>query len=106
MTDFSTLIIGGVLSIITSIIAGIAIHRTNKSSDRLDKTINDVVILQQTAVNDGHVRRIVKEELQPLSANTEKMLDSMHKIEVYIAEQKGYLTARAEAKRRATDIPK
>lgn len=104
--DLTTLIIGGVVSLCTSILAGVAIHRANKSSDLLEKVINDVTVLQQTAVNDSHVRKIVKEELQPLSANSEKMLASMHNIEIYIAEQKGYQAARLEAQRRVTDTPK
>lgn len=102
--DLTTLIIGGTISLCTSIIAGVAIHRANRSSDALEKIINDVTVLQQTAVNDGHVRRIVKEELQPLSVNSEKMLDSMRNIEIYIAEQKGYQAARLEAQRRVTDV--
>lgn len=101
--DLTTLIIGGVVTLITSILAGVAVHRVNKTRDRLDQTINDVTVLQQTAVNDSHVRKIVKEELQPLAINSEKMLESMHKIEMYIAEQKGYYAAKAEARRRATD---
>jgi len=49
------------------------------------------------------VRKIVKEELQPLSVNSEKMLASMHNIELYIAEEKGRKAAILEAQRRATD---
>lgn len=104
--DLTTTIIGGVISLCISIIAGVAIHRTNKVRDSVDKAVNDITVLQQIAVTDSHVRRIVKDELQPLAANTEKMLASMHNIEIFIAEQKGYNTARLEAKRsRSTDIP-
>ena len=42
---------------------GVAIHRTNKKSDAIDKLESDVTILQQIAVTDSHVRKI-KEELQ------------------------------------------
>lgn len=102
--DLTILIIGGVISIIVSILAGVAVHRVNKTRDLLEKTVNDVVVLQQTAVNDGHVRRIVKEELQPLSVNSEKMLEIIRNIEIHIAEQKGYQAARLEAQqRRVTD---
>lgn len=102
--DLTTLIVGSVVSLITAILSGVAIHRTNKKSDVIEKLENDVTILQQIAVTDSHVRRIVKEELQPLSVNSEKMLDSMRNIEIYIAEQKGYQAARLEAsQRRVTD---
>ena len=104
MIDITTLIVGGIASLMSAILAGIAIHRANRSKDTLEKMVNDVTVLQQTAVNDGHVRKIVKEELQPLSANSEKMLASMHNIEIYIAEQKGYQAARLEAQRRITDV--
>lgn len=102
--DLTTLIIGSTVSLITAILSGVAIHRTNKKSDAIDKLESDVTILQQIAVTDSHVRKIVKEELQPLSVNSEKMLSSMHNIEIYIAEQKGYQAARLEAQRRVTDI--
>lgn len=101
--DLTTLIIGGTISLCTSILAGVAIHRTNKKTEVIERLENDVTILQQIAVTDSHVRKIVKEELQPLSVNSEKMLISMHNIEIYIAEQKGYQAARIEAQRRATD---
>jgi CRISPR/Cas system CSM-associated protein Csm2 small subunit len=99
-------IIGGVISLCVSIIAGVAIHRTNKARDAIDKAVNDITVLQQIAVTDSHVRKIFKEEVMPLSLNSEKMLASMHNIEIFIAEQKGYNAARLEAKRsRSTDTP-
>lgn len=101
--DITTLIIGSTVSLITAILSGVAIHRTNKKSDAIDKLESDVTILQQIAVTDSHVREIVKEELQPLSANSEKMLASMHNIELYIAEEKGRKSARIESVRR-TDL--
>lgn len=110
MDQLVTLIIGGTLTLVTSILAGVAVHRVNKNKDMLDKTINDVTVLQQTAVSDSHVRKIVKEELQPLSVNSEKLLEGMRKVELFIAEQKGYYAARsevkAEAKRRVSDQPR
>lgn len=103
--DLTTLIIGSTFSLITAILAGVAIHRTNKKAEVIEKLENDVTILQQIAVTDSHVRKIVKEELQPLSINSEKMLTSQHNIEIYIAEQKGYQAARLEAQRRVSDNP-
>lgn len=106
MDSITTTIIGGVISLCVSVIAGVAIHRTNKARDSIDKAVNDIIVLQNTAVNDSHVRRVVKEELQPLAANSEKVLEGMHKIQIFIAEQKGYTSARLEAKRsRASDTP-
>lgn len=101
--DLTTLILGGVVSLVTAILSGVAIHRTNKKSDVIEKLENDVTILQQIAVTDGHVRKIVREEVYPLAINSEKMLNSMHNIEIYIAEQKGYQAARLEAQRRVVD---
>ena len=87
------------------VVAGVALHRVNKQTDRIDEYGSAITTLQNTAVNDSHVRKVVKEELQPLSVNSEKMLSSMHNIEIYIAEQKGYQAARLEAQRRVTDNP-
>ena len=101
--DITPLIVGAIVSLITTILAGVALQRVNKNSALMDKVINDVTVLQQTAVNDSHVRKIVKEELQPLASNSEKMLASMHNIELYIAEEKGFKVAKAEAQRRITD---
>lgn len=103
--DLTTLIIGSTFSLITAILAGVAIHRTNKKTEVIEKLENDVTILQQIAVTDSHVRKIVREEVQPLAVNSEKMLTSMHNIEIYIAEQKGYQAARIEAQRRVSDNP-
>ena len=101
--DITPLIIGSIFSLLTAILAAVAIHRTNKKTDTIEKLENDVTILQQIAVTDSHVRKIVREEVQPLAINSEKMLASMHNIEIYIAEQKGYQAARLEAQRRAVD---
>lgn len=101
--DITPLIVGAIVSLITTVLAGVALQRVNKNSALMDKVINDVTVLQQTAVNDSHVRKIVKEELQPLASNSEKMLASMHNIELYIAEEKGFKAAKAEAQRRITD---
>ena len=101
--DITPLIVGAVVSLVTTILDGVALQRVNKNGALMDKVINDVTVLQQTAVNDSHVRKIVKEELQPLAANSEKMLASMHNIELYIAEEKGFKAAKAEAQRRIKD---
>jgi hypothetical protein len=102
--DLTALIIGGVVSLCVSIMAGVAVHRSNRARDAVERNTNDITVLQQIAVTDSHVRKIVKEELQPLSVNSEKMLASMHNIELYIAEEKGRKAALLEAQqRRATD---
>ena len=105
MDPLTTSIIMGVITLITSILAGVAIHRSNRRDDTVEKNTQDITVLQQIAVTDSHVRRIVNEELQPLRLNSERMLTSMHNIELYIAEQKGQHTARLEAQRRVTDNP-
>ena len=103
MDPLTTSIIMGVITLITSILAGVAIHRSNRRDDTVEKNTQDITILQQVAVTDGHVRKIIKEELQPLSLDSEKMLAIMHNIELYIAEEKGFKAARVEAQRRITD---
>ena len=103
MDPLTTSIIMGVITLITSILAGVAIHRSNRRDDTVEKNTQDITILQQVAVTDGHVRKIIKEELQPLSLDSEKMLAIMHNIELYIAEEKGFKAARVEAQRRVTD---
>jgi hypothetical protein len=102
--DYTSLIITGVISLVFSVVAGVALHRVNKQTDRIDEYGSAITTLQNTAVNDSHVRKVVKEELQPLSSNSEKMLASMHNIELYIAEEKGRKAAILEqAQRRVTD---
>ena len=103
MDTLTTSTIMGVITLITSILAGVAIHRSNRRDDTVEKNTQDITILQQVAVTDGHVRKIIKEELQPLSLDSEKMLAIMHNIELYIAEEKGFKAARVEAQRRITD---
>lgn len=101
--DLTTSIIVGVITLVTSILSGVAIHRSNRRDDAVDKNTQAITVLQQIAVTDSHVRKIMNEELRPVYANSEKMLASMHNIELYIAEEKGFKAAKSEAQRRVTD---
>jgi len=98
------MIIGGTVSLCVSILAGVAIHRSNKASDAVEKNTSDIAVLKQIAVTEAHVRQIFKEEVSPLAINIEKILPSLHNLELHIAEERGRKAAILEqAQRRSTD---
>lgn len=99
-TTIFTLIFGAIISVIS----GLALHRSTKQSDTVDDHSKKITALESTAVSDSHVRSIVKEEISPLNDAIKKLLDSMHNIEVHIAEEKGFKAGQALRDRRKTDV--
>lgn len=100
--EYTPMIIGGCLSLIFTILSGIALHRVNKQSDRIDAFSVAITTLENTAVNEGHVRSIIKEELQPLNNALPELIRSVNEFHVFIAEERGYRAG--QRARRKNDI--
>ncbi len=101
--DLTTIIIGGAVSALFSFLVGIALYRTQKQSERMSEISKSIVTLQNTAVNDEHVRRVIREEVQQLNTMLPQVLNALREIQVDLAEQKGYQAGQIAAQRRAKD---
>lgn len=101
--DLTTIIIGGAISALFSFLVGIALYRTQKQSERMSEISKSIVTLQNTAVNDEHVRRVIREEVQQLNTMLPKVLDALREIQTDLAEQKGYQAGQIAAQRRSND---
>jgi hypothetical protein len=88
--DLTTIIVGGSLSAFFSFLVGIALYRTQKQSERMDEFAKSIVTLQNTAVTDEHVRKVVKEEVQPVIGQLQSINASVHNIEIFMAQERGY----------------
>jgi hypothetical protein len=97
--DILISVIGGLVTILSSL----ALYFVKRQKDIVDEHTKAIASLQSTAVSDSHVRAVVKEELSPLNHSVNKLLESMHKIEVHIAEEKGFKEGAAMAARRKED---
>lgn len=110
MTDAS--IITWILGVFGSLVSGIALYRVKQLDEREreqrvrnDKVAASITALEATAVSDEHMRRVIKEEMQPMNQLIPKVMESLHQIELYVAEERGYRTARAAtAARRKNDV--
>lgn len=101
--DYTPLIIGGCISLLFTILSGIALHRVNKQSDRIDAFSVAITALENTAVNEGHVRSIIKEELQPINSALPDLIRSINEVKIYISEERGYRAGQQAAARRIAD---
>lgn len=102
--DYTSLIIGGFISLIFTIIAGVALHRVNKQSDRIDGFAASITTLENTAVNEGHVRSIIREELQPINVALPELIRSINEVNRHISEERGYRAGQQAAQRRLSDV--
>ena len=97
-------ILGGLISLIVTLMGGVMLHRLKKTEEKLEAFSTSITELKSTAVSDSHVRKVVKEEVAPLSDSLNELLKSMHKIEVHMAEEKGFKAATTLSHRiRASD---
>ena len=94
--DLTIIIVGGAVSAIFSLLVGIALYRIQKHGERMDEFAKNIVTLQNTAVTDSHVRRIVKEEIQPVGADVKEIKESMHNIEIFMAQERGFRAGLAQ----------
>lgn len=110
MNDAS--IITWVFGVLGSLISGIALYRIKQLDERAkeqqarnDRVAASITALEATAVSDEHMRRVIKEEMHQMNQLIPKVMESLHQIELYVAEERGYRTARAAtAARRKNDI--
>jgi hypothetical protein len=106
----NTALITWIFGILASLISGLCLFKLQKQSDK-DKDqavvngdfVARLTVLENTAVSDEHVRKVIREEMQQVNVLLPKLWDSMHKIELYISEQKGYKEAQALMSRRKQD---
>jgi hypothetical protein len=87
-------IIASVFGFVLTLVSGLIISKVNRTANKQEAQDKAITTLQNTAVSDSHVRKIVKEELQPLTLTLDKVVTSLHNIEVYVAEDKGYKAGR------------
>jgi hypothetical protein len=109
--DITAYIVSGIITLVFTLIGGAIHSKVNRTREELERNKDlyeelkrehgeKISLLQQTAVSENHVRKIVEEALKPLNSTLERLLDSVHKIEVHIAEEKGFKSAQALIERR------
>ena len=102
--DSNTVIITWAFGILGSILSGICLYKIKHQAEKNDMFARSITALENTAVSDTHVRQVIREEMASVNLILPKLMDSMHKIELYIAKEEGYRTAKADAARRKGDL--
>jgi len=101
--DSNSLIITWALGLLSTILTGIVLWKLKAQSDKNDKFSASITALENTAVNEGHVRTIIKEELQPMNSALPELVRSINEVNKYIAEERGYRAGQQAAQRRIAD---
>jgi hypothetical protein len=101
--DSNSIIITWALGIFSTVLSSIYLWKLKAQSDKNDKFSASITALENTAVNEGHVRSIIKEELQPLNNALPDLIRSINEVKTYIAEERGYRNGQLAAQRRAVD---
>lgn len=101
--DYTSIIVGGCISLVFTILSGIALHRVNKQNDRIDAFSIAITALENTAVNESHVRSIIREELQPINVALPELIRSINEVNRHISEERGYRNGQLAAQRRVAD---
>lgn len=89
-----------VFSAISTLLTSIVLWKLKSQSDKNEKFASAITALENTAVNEGHVRTIIKEELQPMNNALPELVRSMNEVKQYISEEKGYRAGLAAGQRR------
>src|SRR5690606_17782505 len=89
----STGIGSAIVSVILSLVSGVILYRSNRQAERMEEFAKSISTLESTAVSDSHVRQVIREEMQQLTVLLPRLMDSMQKVELYIADEKGYKAA-------------
>ena len=92
-----------IMGIITTVLAGVILWKLRSQSEKNDKFAASITALENTAVSDEHVRKVIREEMQQLNATLPELIKSMNDVKNYIAEERGYKAGQAAALRRAGD---
>ncbi len=101
--DYTSIIVGGCISLVFTILSGIALHKINKQSDRIDAFSIAITALENTAVTDSHVRSIIREEMQPMNTALPEIVRSLNEFNRFMAEERGYRAGQQAAQRRVTN---
>ena len=91
----------GISTLLTSII----LWKLKSQGEKNEQFSAAIVALENTAVNEGHVRIILKEELQTMNTVLPELSRSMNEMKQYISEEKGYRAGLAAGQRRQSQSP-
>ena len=86
----------GISTLLTSII----LWKLKSQGEKNEHFAAAIIALENTAVNEEHVRKILKEELQTMNTVLPELSRSMNEMKQYISEEKGYRAGLAAGQRR------
>ena len=101
--DSNTIFITWALGLLSTILTGIVLWRLRSQSEKNDKFSSSITALENTAVNEGHVRTIIKEELQPINVALPELIRSINEVNRHISEERGYRNGQQAARTRMAD---
>ena len=99
----NTLIVTWAMTVLSTILTGVILWKLRSQSEKNEKFSTSITSLENIAVNDEHVRRVIREEMQQLNTMLPKVLEALREIQTELAEQRGYQAGQIAAQRRAVD---
>lgn len=96
-------IIAWLLGLLLPIFTGVVLWKLRAQTEKNERFADAITRLESTAVSDKHVREIIREEMEQVNIVLPKLLESMHSLEKYISEERGYKAGQAAARSRAGD---
>lgn len=99
----NTLIVTWAMTVLSTILTGVILWKLRSQSEKNEKFSTSITSLENTAVNDEHVRRVIREEMQQLNTMLPKVLEALREIQTELAEQRGYQAGQIAAQRRVAD---
>jgi len=99
----NTLIVTWAMTVLSTILTGVILWKLRSQSEKNEKFAASITSLENTAVNDEHVRRVIREEMQQLNTMLPKVLEALREIQTELAEQRGYQAGQIAAQRRVAD---
>ena len=87
-----------IVTALFTFLSGFFLWKIKKQSETIESHERDIISLKNTSVTDGHVRRIVKEELEPLSKQLSELVASMRNVEMFMAQERGFRAGVAQHK--------
>lgn len=101
--DSNSIIITWALGILSTLLTSIVLWKLRAQTEKNEKFSASIVKLENTAVSDEHVRKVVREEMAPVNAALPKILESMHLLETFVAEERGFKAGQRAARTRLAD---
>lgn len=86
-----------------TIFTSVVLWKLRAQTEKNEKFAASITALESTAVNEGHVRTIIKEELSPINSALPDLIRSINEVKTYIAEERGYRAGQQASQRRLTD---